>query len=133
MGVFIAFSQVRLKADTTSLRGCIDLSTTRATQNVLHRIVRLVARVLEDLLVRCRPREFASPWPDPRARVLHREAIQQRVVGDAREALDDVQVLTRSLQPILRLRAKTLDHEQSPPRCGLYRVADLIGVEVRRV
>src|SRR5215510_8791019 len=101
MVLFIALS-VRLKADTTIrpaeaghydlFRGCVAL--TSAAQNVFQRVVRLVAGVLENLFVRGRPRELSGERRHPGARVLDGEAIQERVVGHTREALDHMQILT---------------------------------------
>lgn len=51
-----------------------------------------VAGILVNRFICRRPGVLAAPGPVPRVRVFDREALQQRVGVDAREALYDVEV-----------------------------------------
>ena len=61
-------------------------------------VVPLVAGVLVDRPVGLRHRIRHGPRPRPRRRIVDREAIVERVGVDAREALDEVQILARSAE-----------------------------------
>src|SRR6266700_6897414 len=81
------------------LRRLVSLSQPRAAQNIAPRAISLVAGVFINMFAGCRPGVFAGPGLCPRCRILDREAIEQRFGVDAREALDHVQILTRSSEP----------------------------------
>src|SRR5262249_18193492 len=87
----------------------------RAAEDVLHRVVPLVARVFEELIFRMElERQRHRPWTRPCLRVGDRCRIPERRLIDALESLDDFQLLTRR------------------QRVAVARDADL-AVEVRRL
>src|SRR5215510_4976509 len=63
----------------------------RAAQNVAHRIVPFVARVLVELLVRDGPGVLSRPRPRPRVGVFNGKPVQQVFGVHSREPLDDVE------------------------------------------
>src|SRR5262249_8506763 len=63
-----------------------------APQHTGERAVAFVACIFVNRLIRRGPSVLAAPGPVPRVRIFDREAIQQRVGVDAREALHDVEV-----------------------------------------
>ena len=104
------------------------LSAARAPRSMLlQRVVPLVARVLVELLVARHPRVFAGPGPVPRLGIFDGEPVQQRLVVDAREPLDDFQLLARSVELRLVGEVRRLDDERvafppadriAQPPCG---------------
>src|SRR5579864_1280273 len=96
---------------TSERRRCIQLRSTglrghllsrspfvgpRAAEDVLHRIVPLVARVLEELIFRMQlQRQRYGPWPRPGLQIGDGRGVLQRLCVDALESLDDFQILGR--------------------------------------
>src|SRR5439155_9889219 len=69
-----------------------------ASQHAAQRVVPFVARVLVEVLIGRVPRILAGPRAVPCRRILDREAVEQSLRAGAREALDDVQLVARSLE-----------------------------------
>src|SRR5262249_43138973 len=65
----------------------------RSAQDVGQGVVALVTRVLVERLSGRRPGELAGPRSGPRLRIFDGEAVHQRLVVHAPEALDDVQLI----------------------------------------
>src|SRR6185436_21117654 len=108
----------------------------RAAQHAAKRVVALVACVFVDRFVRSDPRILSGPAPIPGRGMLEGEAIEQRLVVDAREAFDDVEVLARSAELSLSREVGRVDDERVafpsadriaqplPDRGGRMRAAD---------
>src|SRR5262245_31532256 len=75
-----------------ALLGVVGFLEPRALENVLERVVAFVARVFVQAILGCRPRVLAGPRLSPRVLIFNRKPILQRLVVDAREPFDDVQV-----------------------------------------
>src|SRR5262249_46544721 len=73
----------------------------RALQTVLQRVVAFMAGILVDVRISRRPGHFAGPLTLPGIWILHGDPVQQRAIAGAREALDHMQVLRRSVKPRL--------------------------------
>src|SRR4051812_17975983 len=84
----------------------------RAGQQVREAVIALVARVLEQRTDALLPRDFRRPWPRPRGGVVHGEAVHQRVVAGAREALRQLHVRARSLERRFVGEVRRLDDER---------------------
>src|SRR5438552_467513 len=84
----------------------------RAAEHAGERVVAFVAGVLVETLGRRVPRIFAGPRSVPRRRILDSEAIEERPRIDAREALDDVQVLARAAELRLVREVGRVDDER---------------------
>src|SRR5438093_2593735 len=76
---------------------CLPLA--RAAEDVAEGVIRFVARVLIQLVARCRPGVLPCPRLFPRRRILDGEPIEQRLAVDAGESFDDMEVLARSSKP----------------------------------
>ena len=100
---------------------CVSFSKPGAAEDVAQRVVGFVARVLEHQVVGRRPRLLAGPGPYPRLRILDRELIPERLRVDAREALDDVQVLARASEAGLVGEVGRVDDQRValPPADGV--------------
>src|SRR4029453_17065228 len=66
-----------------------------AAEHAGQRVVALVAGVLVDLILRLRQRDHRGPRLGPHRRIVDRELVVDLGRADAREALDQVQVLAR--------------------------------------
>src|ERR1700704_1435252 len=69
-----------------------------AAQHAAQRVVAFVARVLVELLSGRVPGILAGPRAVPRRRIVDGEPVEQRPRAGAGEALDDVQLVARSLE-----------------------------------
>src|ERR1700719_4283393 len=96
-------------------RRCVlSLLTPGTPQYAAKRIVAFVTGIFVNRFGGRRPSVLAGPRPVPRVRVLHREAVQQRIVVDAREALYDVEVFRRSTKRSLVVEIGRVDNERVP-------------------
>src|SRR4030095_1437228 len=86
----------------------------RTREDVRQAVVAFVTRVLEERPNGFRPGHFGRPWPRPRRRIVDRELISDRVLVHAREALDQVQVLTGPLERVLAVEIRRFDDERVP-------------------
>src|SRR5262245_52232242 len=81
-------------------RGLFLLQGAGAGEDAGQRVVALVARGLEDLvllLIAPHQRNLERPWGGERGRVLDGDPIHERVCGGPGEPLDQMQVLPRTL------------------------------------
>src|SRR5882672_88414 len=86
-------SFVRITPTSLLLAGflrIIDFLQPRAAQDVAHRVISFVARVLVHQLVGRRPGVLTRPWSSPCLRVFDRKPVEQGLRIAPREALDDV-------------------------------------------
>src|SRR5207244_3595972 len=101
----------------------------RTLERVLHAVVALVARVLEEWTVGVKHRKLCAPRLRPRLRVFDSELVQDPVRGDAREAFDDVQRVAGSLDRDLVVEVRRVDDERvafpSPARIAA-KLANLV-------
>src|SRR5262245_45262246 len=107
-----SFAAPRGKSFFVPLSRFIRFPPTRATQDVLQRIVVLVAGVFINRFICCRPRVLTRPWPRPSCRIFDRKAIQQRIRGDARESLDHMHVFGRPSESCLVCEVRRVDDER---------------------
>src|SRR6516164_11761969 len=84
-----------------------------AAERVGEAIIRLVTRVLVKLALNLGDRHFSGPRLGPHPRILHRELVEDRLVIDAGEPFDDVQVLG-SLEGIQIGEIGGIDHQRVP-------------------
>src|SRR6266850_3077533 len=83
-----------------------------AREGIVHAIVSFVTRVLEYRTYILLPRHLRGPGSCPRRRILDRELIADRVLGHAREALDQTHVLARALERKLVREIRRFDHQR---------------------
>src|SRR6185436_8022242 len=80
-----------------ALRGLF-LRVARAPENVRHPVVPFVAGILVQGTLGRGHRNFRAPGPGPRAGIVNRELVEDPVSAHTREAFDDMQGRTRSLE-----------------------------------
>src|SRR5262245_30060323 len=84
----------------------------RAAQNIHQRVVPFVARVLEDALVGLRHRYGRAPRTRERGRVVHGELVQQRVLVDASETLDEMELVVSPAKTGPAVEVRRVDDER---------------------
>ena len=80
-----------------SLRGLF-LREASAPEDVRHAVVPFVAGILVQRTLGRDHRNFRAPWPGPRVGIVNRKLVEDPVGAHAREAFDDMQGGTRSLE-----------------------------------
>src|SRR5262249_23784118 len=82
------------------------------SERIVQAVVAFVARVLEYRTFIFLPRHFRGPGSRPRRRIVDRELIAERILGDAREALGQPHVLARALERELLGEVRRFDHQR---------------------
>src|SRR6185436_17000950 len=80
-----------------ALRGLF-LGVASAPEDARHAVVAFMAGILEQRPLGGDHRNFRAPWPGPCGGIVNRKLVEDPVGADAREAFDDMQRCTRSLE-----------------------------------
>src|SRR5262249_18001821 len=86
----------------------------RTGKDASQSVISFVTGVFVDRIVPLRHRNHGGPWSRPRARVVDRELVEERIGVGARKALDQVRVRTGSCKARLALEIFRLHNERSP-------------------